>query len=309
MTTPSLSRSFAFSSPLRGGRFAPAQNRRGSILPLLSCILSTFLLFSCLPDPLEVENIPAVKSQIVVSSQIISDQSLLILLTKTVGALEASDDSDPDELIDQIAVNDAVATITGPTGIDTLIFLGNGLYGGIFIPFQQGASYTLNVKSESIGEVKATTTVKPLVSFKDIEATLYHNGFNDTLAQITYTLQDPTIANWYMINVQEVERTDLIENVINPRAFTKVLDDAEFNGQEFGEQFRVFPRDYEPGDTIAVSLSNISEDYFRFMELRIDNRFSFVEFLGEPINYPSNVEGGKGFFNLYVPDVRIFVLE
>jgi len=305
MTTQSFLRSRIFSSPLRGASFAPTQNWRGRILLLLSCLL----LFSCLPDPLEVGNIPVVKPQIVVSSQIISDQALLILLTKTVGALEASDDSDPEELIAQIAVNDAVATITGPAGVDTLLFLGNGLYGGIFIPFLEGESYTLNVKSESIGEVKATTTVKPLVAFKDIEATLYHNGFNDTLAQITYTLQDPAIANWYMINVQEVERTDLIENILNPRAFTKVMDDAAFKGQEFSEQFRVFPRDYEPGDTIAVSLSNISEEYFKFMELRIDNRFSLVQFLGEPINYPSNVEGGKGFFNLYVPDVRFFVLE
>ncbi len=45
------------------------------------------------------------------------------------------------------------------------------------------------------------------------------------------------------------------------------------------------------------------------MELRQDNRFSLVEFLGEPINYPTNVVGGKGFFNLYIPDIRTFVLE
>src|SRR5688572_26179878 len=113
MTTPSSLRNPAFSSPLRGGRFA-TQNWRGCILLLLI----SYILTSCLPDPLEVHNIPAVKPQIVVSSQIISDQALVILLTKTVGALEASDDSDPEELIAQIAVNDAVATITGPAGTD-----------------------------------------------------------------------------------------------------------------------------------------------------------------------------------------------
>jgi hypothetical protein len=59
----------------------------------------------------------------------------------------------------------------------------------------------------------------------------------------------------------------------------------------------------------AVSISNISWEYYEFMELRMDNRFSFVEYLSEPVNYPSNVVGGKGFFNLYLPDFRIFVLE
>jgi hypothetical protein len=63
------------------------------------------------------------------------------------------------------------------------------------------------------------------------------------------------------------------------------------------------------GDTIAVSLSNINEEYYRFMKLRIDNRLSFVEFISEPVNYPSNVIGGKGYFNLYLPDVHFFVFE
>lgn len=269
-----------------------------------------FLLsISCVPDPLEVEDVPVAKPQIVVSSQIVPDQSVVVLLTKTISALDASNDSDPETLISQIAVNDAITTISGPDGTDTLLFLENGLYGGVFIPFRENETYTLKVKSESLGEVKASTIVKPLVRFKDIEAELYFNGFNDSLAQITYTVQDPQSSNFYMVNVQEVERRDVIENLINPRAFTKLINDKAFNGHEFGEQFRVFPRDYEPGDTIAVSLSNINEDYFRFMQLRIDNRFSLVEFLGEPINYPTNVEGGKGFFNLYVPDVRFFVLK
>jgi hypothetical protein len=112
-----------------------------------------------------------------------------------------------------------------------------------------------------------------------------------------------------MINVQEVEQEDFLENLLNPRAYTILLPDDEFNGGSYAERFRVFPRDYEPGDTIAVSLSNISEEYFEFMQLRIDNRFSLVEFISEPVNYPSNIVGGRGYFNLYVPDVRFFVFD
>jgi hypothetical protein len=261
------------------------------------------------PEPLDVDGLPVVKPQIVISSQIIPDKSLLVLLTKTFGALEASDDSDPEELLKQIAVDDALVTLSGPDGTYELEFLDNGLYGGMPISFDEGEEYTLHVVSESLGDVSATTTVKPMISFDEIKADLVLNGYDDTLAQITYRISDAIEKNWYMVNVQEVERTDIVDNLINPRAFTRLFEDSEFNGETYQETFRVFPRDFIPGDTIAVSLSNISKEYYDFMRLRLDNRYTFVEYLSEPVNYPSNVKGGKGFFNLYVPDFRMFVLE
>lgn len=264
---------------------------------------------SCLPDPLEVKSVPRARAEIVVSSQIIPDESLVVLLTKTFGALEASDNSNPFALLDQIALNDAFVALEGPDGIDTLQFLGNGLYGGELLSLRPGNTYHLHVNSRSLGRVRATTDVKRQAEFEEIDAELYYNGFGDTLAQITYTVSDSEDKNFYMVNVQEVELEDVIENLLNPRAFTVLMTDEGFDGQRYTERFRVFPRDYHPGDTIAVTLSNISEDYYNFMKLRLDNRYSFVEFISEPVNYASNVEGGRGFFNLYVPDVRFFVLE
>jgi hypothetical protein len=270
---------------------------------------SAVLAMSCLPDPLEVRNIPTVKPEIVVASQIIPNEGLVVLLTRTMGALDASNDSDPESLLEQIAVDDALVILKGPNGEYTLDSLGNGLYGGVPIPFEGGQQYTLSVDSESLGHVEATTTVLAPVPFDFVDAELYYNQFNDTLAQVTYSIVDPADDNFYMVNVQEVEREDAVENLINPRAFTEVVKDDAFNGGKYSRTFRVFPRNYDPGDTIAVSLSNISDEYFQFIQLRLDNRFSFVEFLGEPVNYPSNVIGGRGFFNLYVPDIRLFVLE
>lgn len=49
-----------------------------------------------------------------------------------------------------------------------------------------------------------------------------------------------------MINVQEVEEDDVIENLLNPRAFTMLLDDETFHGSSYRERFTVFPRDYHP---------------------------------------------------------------
>ncbi|HEX6893450.1 MAG TPA: DUF4249 family protein, partial [Chryseolinea sp.] len=249
------------------------------------------------------------KPEIVVSTQIVPDRSLVVLLTKTFGALEGSDDSDPEQLLQQIAVDDAVVVVRGPDRIDTLVNMGYGFYGDVLIPFVGGEEYSLHVSSASLGEINATTIAKEQIQFEDIEAGLYFNGFGDTLAEVTHTFLDPPGKNWYMVNVQEVEQEDIIENLLNPNSFIRLHDDVEFEGNELEETFRVFPRDYHPGDTIAVSLSNISSDYYDFLKLRVDNRFSFVEYLSEPVNYPSNIIGGRGFFNLYIPDVKVFILE
>jgi len=273
------------------------------------CAVLVMTAYGCIPEPLEVSGIPAVPRQIVVTTQMVPDRSLIVLLTRTFGALEASEDSDPQDVLDQIAITDAVVTLTGPAGTDTLLALGNGFYGGVDRIFQAGERYTLHVKSELLGEVSATTVVMPTIPFRTIEASLYYDGYDDILAQIAYSLADPQESNWYMLNVQHVVRNDLMNQILNPDAYTRLIEDSGFNGQPFAEVVNVFQREYEPGDTIMVSLSHISEDYYSFMKLRLDNRFSFIEYLSEPVNYPSNVEGGKGFFNLYVPDVRVFVLQ
>lgn len=266
------------------------------------------MLSSCLPDPLEVDNVPMVKREMVVASQMLPEETLLVLLTRTFGALEIGGNNNVGEILDKIAVNDALVTIEGYGAIDTLQFLGNGFYGGVEIDFKAGEKYTLHAESEALGEVSAETTVKPHVPFKHVDAELVNNEYGDTLIQVIYTFQDPSPQNWYMMSVQKIEAERFIEDAINPRTYTRLLDDVKFNGELYTERVSVVARHYAIGDTIAIMLSNIHEDYYEFINLRMDNRASFLEFLGEPVNYPSNVRNGKGFFNLYLPDIRTFVL-
>ncbi|HMJ70671.1 MAG TPA: DUF4249 domain-containing protein [Cyclobacteriaceae bacterium] len=272
-----------------------------------------FLVFSvlvsaCLPDPLEINTIPQLESKIVVSSQMIPDFAVAVLLTKSVGALDASDNSDPQALINQILIADASVSIQSKNTTHRLQYVGNGVYGVIGANLIAGESYTLYVNSPSMGSIQATTTVKPLVQFQDVKASLYITG-RDTLAQVDYTLKDPAGKNWYMMNAQHVSQKNLEERILNPWISTKLVDDAEFEGGTKRDYFRLLFDEVEEGDTLAVLLSNIDKDYYDFMKIREDTRFGLASYLGEPINYPTNIEGGLGFFNLYVPDVRVFILN
>lgn len=273
--------------------------------------MTSIALVQCIPDPLEVKNIPEVKTEIVVSTQIVPDESLVVFLSKTIGAIDVSDNDDPLEVFNYISVNDAIVSIEGPNGIDTLLLLGLGLYGGVDIEFIDGETYKLHVESESLGKVEATTTAVSQVLFDSIEVERYFNGFDDTLAQVTYTIKDPVEKNHYMINVQRFSLDDppIYERVLNPGAYTRLVNDEDFEDNEIGETFRAVWDDYQPGDTVLVSLANVSEEYYDYLKLRLDNRFGLVEFVSEPINYPSNVQGGRGFFNLHIPDMRFFIME
>jgi hypothetical protein len=263
---------------------------------------------SCLPDPLEVGNLPKLEPKIVVSSQIIPDAGLVIFLSRSIGALDAGNDSDAPSVLSQIAISNAMVILTDGDSQDTLQNLGTGLYGGINPAWRTDAEYVLRVSAPDLGHVEAFARVPKAVGFDELSARIISNGF-DSLAQISYQISDPEEKNFYMINVQRVQAASQLERLINPRIFTKLITDEAFNGDVHKDTFNVLFQDFSRGDTIAVSMAHISEPYYDFLKLRNDNRFSFVEFAGEPINYPSNVKGGYGYFNLHTPDFRIFILE
>jgi hypothetical protein len=280
----------------------------GKIELLILIITFTSFLTSCIPDPLDVDGLQSVKPQIVVSTQIIPDESLVVLLTRSFGALDAHEDSDAETILRQIAVNDAVVIIQSENSSDTLSFLGNGAYGGTQISFTPGVEYTLLAESESLGKITATTDVKPKISFSNVSTSMMIDEFSDTITYVSYDFADPPGKNWYLLNIIKVNRAEIIENVLDPREYTRLISNNTADEEQYFDTIQLSNR-FSPGDTIAVYLSNVNEDYFDFMELRRDSRFSLVEYISEPVNYPTNVQGGKGFFNLYLPDIELKVLE
>jgi hypothetical protein len=270
------------------------------------------MLAGCLPDPLPVGKIPQLESKIVVASQVVPDQSIVVLVTKSFGALDADEHSDADELLNQIAINDATVIIEGNGFKDTLTFVETGIYASVSVPFVFEDHYTIHIESPTMGKVTASAQVKTQVLFESLSAEIYDTGF-DTLATLNYSFQDLPGKNYYMINVQHIAPQDDDESYdfLNPSLFTHLLDDnEESDGQMISDSFKVFfRRDFIPGDTIMVQLSNISQRYYDFLQLRRDTRFNFADFVGEPVNYPTNIVGGLGWFTLHVPDVQFIVVE
>ena len=266
------------------------------------------MVASCIPNPLPIDDIAQLKPKIVVSSQIVPGGALVVLITKSIGALDAGRGSDPQLLISQIALNGATVILAHDGRNDTLAFIGNGTYGNINFNLRPNQDYSLFVKTKELGEVSAVTQLKSQVPFRTVEAKLYTSIY-DSAALVNYSLQDPPGPNWYMINVQKYSTKNDISSYLNPRVYTRLVRDSIYEGKIVEEEFKVLFRKFSKGDTVAVFLSNISREYYGFLKLRNDRRYNFSAFASEPLNFNSNVQGGLGYFNLHLPDVRVFVMK
>ena len=149
-------------------------------------------------------------------------------------------------------------------------------------------------------------TIKPKVNVSD----------DDTTIIIDYSFEDkPEERNWYMINFYKRGRNSegldvntIFSNGQNNLVHTEIISDATFGGVYVGKN-EFDGLQISPNDTIAVSLSNIDEEYFKFLDLRKRGGNLFSEIKREPISYPTNVTNGYGFFNTHSPDIEFFDLN
>jgi hypothetical protein len=270
--------------------------------------LGLFVLMSCSPDPLKLEQVNSIHPEIVVSSQILPNNTVVILLTKTVSHLEVSAQPETRIPIEKISVDDATVKIKASGKTYLLKRVDRGRYETREIPLVQGLTCELVVDSNSLGEVTSTTIVQAPVMFDSVAAKIYFNGFNNYWAEVKYAFNDPPSKNFYMLNVHSAAKGDLITDMVGPVTYTRLLEDEAFNGGEFSEMFHAVNKNFYGGDTVTISLTNVSPEYYRYVQLRMENNLEVVELFSEPIHYPTNVEGGRGFFNLHFPDRRLMVL-
>lgn len=271
-------------------------------------IITMLMCVACLPEPLELTDVKAPAAKIVVSSQAIDNYPVAVLLTKSISALEGNENSNPVALLSKVIITDATVRIVGGGKTYPLHYIDFGVYGNQSMTLIPGELYILYVDSPTMGSVIATTIAEPLVSFQEVDASIHIFG-RDTLASISYQFKDEVGSNWYMLNAQQVTHREGATKIFNPTVTTKVMTDEEFEGTVKAGSFKMLFDEVAAGDTIAVTISNIDKGYYEFMKLREDTRFGFAAVLGEPINYPTNVEGGLGFFTLYSSDRRVFKLK
>jgi hypothetical protein len=269
------------------------------------CVSMIILLAGCLPDPLEVEDVPLPEEQVVVGSQLIPDQFITLTLTKNFTALEAGLDSDLEAVITDLLLTGVDPTIRVDGQDYPMVELLDGIYAVDDLPQEPGTLYTLSfINPINLDSTSAQALALPFIGFSSLDPVLDYTEF-DSLLRVQFSIEDPPGPNWYMVNAQAVGMSiDL-----GRRPFTQLYTDEGSDGEVIEDQFTVLFRDFTEEDTVLISMANVSEEYFKFLELRGNQQFLLIEELGEPVNYPTNVRNGLGFFNVHLPDIRIYVLD
>ncbi|MEJ0029841.1 MAG: DUF4249 domain-containing protein [Bacteroidota bacterium] len=275
----------------------------GSSFRTISIAAIVVAMTSCIPDPLDLE-VDQLKPKLVVTSHV--DQGTVdILLTRSVGALDANDDTDLFELINEASVSDAVVRIQS-NGVTYDLNAFGGAYAISGMPLVAGQTYALYAHSAKDGTVSATTVYPQPISFRDVSVKTTIIG-NDSLAQVFYSIDDPSGQNWYIVTAAHV-RSGANKEHLNPRIVAKTIDDTGLDGTIIGGDFKIPFIEVQTGDFVTVTLQNVGKDYFDYVKLREDTQFGIAAAVGEPVNYPTNIQGGLGFFALFYIDSHKFTI-
>jgi hypothetical protein len=292
-----------------------------SRLPFHVCLCCLVpLLLACETQPIPVQ-LAAPPVRLVVASQFVPDRGLVVFLTRTFSPLEESPERERDTVstafLEKILVKGAVVTLTSGGWSDTLRMLSAGVYGGLTVPQSAYTRYSLYAHDPLTGEtVTATAETLPPVRFERVEPALLYSEDGDAYVEIRYAFRDdPAVKNWYLVNYYR--KITLDPNVLVPNTFTDggsnealafdLITDENLDGTLFSRDRRLL--DIGVTDTIGVSVSNISQGYYDFLERYGRSENPITRIAGEPIDFPTNVTNGYGYFTTHIPDLHVFDLN
>ncbi|MDX1908070.1 MAG: DUF4249 domain-containing protein [Bacteroidia bacterium] len=301
--------------------YRPTLFSRPVLFPWLAALALSWSLSSCVPEPVLIE-IPQAESRLVVASQLLPGNFLLVNVSRSIGALEYSQqqtDTLSDDILSRLLLDSALVVLTWPGGSDTLIELGAGTWISLATQLEVGVTYDLTVVDSLTGQtVRASASPLPIVpwdsvAYRYVYDTIQFGGsFSvDTSVALHIQFTDPAADNYYLINNYRVRIPDssaLGQVVGTDNQQVTFLSDQLFKSPVYRDTL-IYPG-FGPGDTLAVTLSNISQLYYDFLTVRQRSGTNILSILlKEPVSYPSNVEGGYGIFALQLPDVRVLILR
>lgn len=279
--------------------------------------ISIVFFWSCRPEPLTID-LPTYKERIVVSSQIVPTTTMVVGLTNSFTVLsQSSINGELDStFFRSLLIDSALVTIKYGSNLDTLVKIAPGVFGSNTTPQNVKQEYQLYVYDYKTNqEVSASSIMLPQVKFDQVSATKdVVDG--KTIVKLDYSFTDPTNEqNYYMINVftQNSILDGLDVNSYFDRGENKLIKTIALSDFEFDEvkvKGKLLLDEIQVNDTLAVTLSNISKQYYGYLlqrERASEDILSQIS--NEPINYNTNVTNGLGFFNTHNPDIRLFFVS
>lgn len=260
---------------------------------------------SCVPEPIEI-NVESAPEKMVVYSHVIPDNAMVISLTKSFSLLDGVTADQYNSLL----LGGATVKVSVDGQEYDFFELSPGIYASFTDILSNAEQFDL-IAYYNGDTIRATTQTSEKVDFTDVLPEVDKQP-SDTTVSIRMQFQDVAgEENFYMINVysknsganSDFDAVNYFSNGNNNLEETILLSDLEFDqSYDVKHTFDGIAHD----DSVVVTLSNISESYYKYLVLRSESGSLFNQLNLEPLSYPTNVENGYGFFNAHSPDIRFY---
>ncbi len=259
-------------------------------------LLCVFALVSCELFELPIKVDPADEA-LVISSVMINDETMIVTVTRSFSPLSGrSVNSLEEDLIASLFVLDGRVLVSNSLTSDTLPALGiPGFYGGESPESAAESLIHLSVYDSTTGlSVQATA--------KRMEPITIDTATYDRVHRLHVWIDDPVGPNYYALHVYNVpvggdELDSLFFRDSDLLLHSAVFTDRVAQNGQLSRQIALDPG--IAGDSVIVVLSNIEEGYYRFLDARRRTGGLIASLANEPINAPTNITGGYGYFSAH----------
>ncbi len=273
------------------------------------CVFYIVLLLafaSCRPKPIDIK-VESAPPKLVAFTHVIPNSAMIVALSKSFSVLEGNTAEDLDSLL----ISGATVQIRFDNKTFDFFELSPGIYASFSEAYQVNQEYELIAYVDG-DTITSKTLMLPKVDFTQILPSV-EKLETDTNVYLNLSFNDiPDVSNWYLINIyrkQEgytgADNVNYFLNGSNVLARSILVSDKEFGGTY---QNNLLMSELHHKDSIVVTLSNINEAYYKYLSFKVGGGNVLNQLNIEPVNYPTNIVNGYGFFNTHFPDIRFFDL-
>lgn len=277
-------------------------------------VLGAAMLVSCRPTPLDID-IPQDAGEITISSMVPNDKSIFVAAGYSIDAhINLEDSTSRSSAQGAMLIDSGIVTISAGGDIpDTLRRYASGIYGRTDLRLKPNVQYTLTVTDLKKGTATTATTVYNPQPVVDSLVPQVIRTSADTTIRLHIKLSNVKPGDKYFVCYNKGGIRNVAGAVISltniqsyePKQIELISGEDAVNGI----LRRSLPLALEHADTVMVQVGKIDDGYFRYLDAYKRSGFLINQLTGEPINLPSNVAKGYGYFALFRPVYTTFYLN
>lgn len=286
---------------------------------IIALLIIAVSLFSCRkPKPLDIE-IPQAESKMVISSMVVNDHAIAVSAGYTVGtALDLQTATEDSSLPKDAFIDSAIVTISSPGQAPMeLIRVERGLYTTNDVNLVAGSTYTLTVTDpkKNITSV-ATTTYIP--NDKPVDVTSEFSTVNgDSILKINVTVDSANSDDRYFVSYGSLSQLRATTSIKDHDTKSKLKALASFEPKRIQlidnnmlKQDKLehsFSVKAAIKDTMIIQVAHIDQPYYKYLTAYKRTGYFINQITGEPIDLPTNIKTGYGYFSLF--QTKSFILD